>query len=775
VVIFLLLIIITIIYVFLIKVNRTAMSSFKGHLGQDYYVSGQDSLTVGKPVYAVSNGRVVQVIDNTSTTYGWDDSGHHGWGRVVVIEHVLPAGLNTDESTMVTEKPNEKNPKIVYSLYGHLAKDSILVNTDEKVLKGEQIAKIAKVGVDYEGDRSHLHFEIKNSVAYAHPEQFKDNKKHYCCGAQPTLGIGFGYSYSTNYSPNRYIPSEFIKRNLVINNALIQIEGQQDIYWLQNKKIYKVIDIDTINRMSGLKGWSFSEITIIPNIAPYTDSGKTFIEKNGNSNKLLIKVGNTDNIYEIVGNSIEKILSPVEFENKGYDWRDVIIVSDSIKQMFTPTNENISFEVGEGPVPDSVRQAFISTWSDSNSDLGVATGIIKDTISSASGVNGYYQTYANGSIQYFVDGPFMGHAFSIYGSIYRKWGELGYANNPIGFPTSNRLTAKSSFDNLEEYQSFENGRIQINKFGVFAVYNEIYLKWESIGLEAGVLGFPIGDLINEGVQSGFGTFGSYQRFQGGSIQLTSDGSFAVFDEIYEEWRKHGFAGTNGYPVGESIENAQTSWVGFPTSDRTACYEGECQYFEGGYIWTDGLNSEFVSSTHPTNLSYSINPDASVSLMWENRVLAQGINVYRASSPAEKIETLNPNDESYTDYTAEEGKLYTYFISAFNETDESEYSNQVVSNPVLNNGPWPMLGHDMRHTGRSTNKEMGGPFLKWQYEMNGYIHSSPAIGTDGSIYVGSNAWNDQTFNHEGSIHAINPDGSNKWKYNTSILHELENNN
>ena len=47
-------------------------------------------------------------------------------------------------------------------------------------------------------------------------------------------------------------------------------------------------------------------------------------------------------------------------------------------------------------------------------------------------------------------------------------------------------------------------------------------------------------------------------------------------------------------------------------------------------------------------------------------------------------------------------------------------------------------------------------LKWKYQTGGKIISSPAIGSDGTIYVGSN---------DKKLHAINPDSTFKWSYLT----------
>ena len=47
-------------------------------------------------------------------------------------------------------------------------------------------------------------------------------------------------------------------------------------------------------------------------------------------------------------------------------------------------------------------------------------------------------------------------------------------------------------------------------------------------------------------------------------------------------------------------------------------------------------------------------------------------------------------------------------------------------------------------------------LKWSYQTGASVDSSPAIGADGTIYVGSD---------DGYLYALNPDGSLKWRYQT----------
>ncbi len=76
---------------------------------------------------------------------------------------------------------------------------------------------------------------------------------------------------------------------------------------------------------------------------------------------------------------------------------------------------------------------------------------------------------------------------------------------------------------------------------------------------------------------------------------------------------------------------------------------------------------------------------------------------------------------------------------------------------LANSPWPMFHYNLRHTGLSPYDTSGNPGkLKWRYQTYGGVFSSPAIGSDGTIYVGSN---------DDYLYALNPDGSLKWKYQT----------
>ncbi len=86
--------------------------------------------------------------------------------------------------------------------------------------------------------------------------------------------------------------------------------------------------------------------------------------------------------------------------------------------------------------------------------------------------------------------------------------------------------------------------------------------------------------------------------------------------------------------------------------------------------------------------------------------------------------------------------------------ESPVSAQEHNNLSLN--PWSMYQRDPQRTGRSPYSGPEIPALKWSYITGDQVKSSPAIGADGTIYVGSN---------DGNLYALYHDGSLKWSYKT----------
>ena len=85
------------------------------------------------------------------------------------------------------------------------------------------------------------------------------------------------------------------------------------------------------------------------------------------------------------------------------------------------------------------------------------------------------------------------------------------------------------------------------------------------------------------------------------------------------------------------------------------------------------------------------------------------------------------------------------------------THEAVKDRGLADSPWPCFGGDARNTGRSpyhTNNIDG--MLKWTFTTGDDIKSSPSIGPDGTIYVGST---------DNKLYAINPDGTERWNFTT----------
>jgi outer membrane protein assembly factor BamB len=106
-------------------------------------------------------------------------------------------------------------------------------------------------------------------------------------------------------------------------------------------------------------------------------------------------------------------------------------------------------------------------------------------------------------------------------------------------------------------------------------------------------------------------------------------------------------------------------------------------------------------------------------------------------------------------------LHMTIIAGFSNDLDFFYikKNSTLNNKdIMNNGsmssPWPMLGHDARHTGRSpysTAENYGG--IKWTFQTDPPITSSPILDKKGNIYFTS--WR--------YLYALYPNGTEIWRW------------
>jgi outer membrane protein assembly factor BamB len=75
--------------------------------------------------------------------------------------------------------------------------------------------------------------------------------------------------------------------------------------------------------------------------------------------------------------------------------------------------------------------------------------------------------------------------------------------------------------------------------------------------------------------------------------------------------------------------------------------------------------------------------------------------------------------------------------------------------------WPMKCHDLHHTGRSPYGTANTSYYElWSYKFDYGVDTDPAIGEDGTIYIGG-SYKEMVF----CFVAINPNGTLKWRYKT----------
>jgi len=240
----------------------------------------------------------------------------------------------------------------------------------------------------------------------------------------------------------------------------------------------------------------------------------------------------------------------------------------------------------------------------------------------------------------------------------------------------------------------------------------------------------------------------------GQVTLTWNASIgATSYNVYEST-------TSGGPYTKINSTTNTNYT------VTGLTNGATYYFVVTAVNSTGESgySNEVSAT-PVPCSYSINPtgqsftftggSGSISV-----IVVNGCN-WNATSNVSWITITSGSSGS--------GNGTVNYLVAANTGASCQYGTITVagntfivtqagtSGSCLANSVWPKFHGNMQNTGLSsidTSADTGTP--KWSYTTGGEINSSPAIGADGTIYVGSD---------DNKLYAINPNGTLKWSYTT----------
>ena len=79
--------------------------------------------------------------------------------------------------------------------------------------------------------------------------------------------------------------------------------------------------------------------------------------------------------------------------------------------------------------------------------------------------------------------------------------------------------------------------------------------------------------------------------------------------------------------------------------------------------------------------------------------------------------------------------------------------------------WPMLSHDLNHSGRSelsTARNPGAELWRIQTSYNGeMLETTPVIDNNGTIYIGLCGYNDNSY-----LIAYEPNGTEIWRFHSN---------
>jgi hypothetical protein len=191
---------------------------------------------------------------------------------------------------------------------------------------------------------------------------------------------------------------------------------------------------------------------------------------------------------------------------------------------------------------------------------------------------------------YYNPNPAIG-THAVYGAISQRWDQLGREKG-FGYPITDEQPAKGG----GRFNDFENGGsiYWYQPVGVHVVYGAIREKWNELGREGGVLGYPVTDEL-----SAFNG-GRFSNFQYGMIYgHPKFGTHAVYGRIGEEWIKLGREkGVCGYPTSDEYDfddNRETGEIGIGPRFRRST-------FVNGYIlWSKKRDQiyQFCGTTPPS--------------------------------------------------------------------------------------------------------------------------------------------------------------------------------
>ncbi|MBT1003452.1 hypothetical protein KIH31_12650 [Paenarthrobacter sp. DKR-5] len=222
----------------------------------------------------------------------------------------------------------------------------------------------------------------------------------------------------------------------------------------------------------------------------------------------------------------------------------------------------------------------------SHANLGAPMGSIVTGLRNG----GAYQAYQAGAIVY---SPGTGARISV-GAIRTVYGQSGYENGPLGYPTSDEVGGQKDGG---VYQTYQGGAINwTSTLGAHITKGAIRSAWAAQDYERGSLGYPTSNEV--GYQKDGGV---YQTYQGGAINWTSTlGAHITKGAIRSAWAAQDYErGSLGYPTTDEMPG--------PSSGVRQNYQGGAILWSpltGAYAVRGGIGGAYLAAgAQSSNLGY----------------------------------------------------------------------------------------------------------------------------------------------------------------------------
>jgi outer membrane protein assembly factor BamB len=211
---------------------------------------------------------------------------------------------------------------------------------------------------------------------------------------------------------------------------------------------------------------------------------------------------------------------------------------------------------------------------------------------------------------------------------------------------------------------------------------------------------------------------------GGGLELCTGAVYAIYPDGTLRWR---------YPVSGYIMDIQSSPAIDPESE-VIYIGGHCQDPWGGRMYAINPDGTLMCEFNPGSSGWM---PASPAIRADGKIL---IGDY--SNPDGRMRLINPDDCSLYDYVQVPnpgGEIDIYSSAAIDSSTSRIYFGGSVGD--ASRRLWA-YDFDLNYV--------------WDFVTGGYVPGSPAIGYDGTIYIGS---------YDNKLYAVNPDGSLQWSYTT----------